>query len=89
MNKIIYKYTLPLEIYPNEIDIDIPRLAEFLDAQWQNGQVVLWYELPVDYKYIDNHIFTIIFTGQEFNSFGKNYLATTQTDTGYVLHIYE
>lgn len=85
MKKIIYKYILNAGI----VKVEMPAGAKILCVQEQNNLPVLWAEVDINQP-LENRVFSLVHTGEEFDTTYKTYIATCLLDEGdYVVHIYE
>lgn len=90
MNNIVYKY--PLKPIRGQIQsVRIPMTADVLDAQFQDGNFVLWASVSDEYEskeIKENRWFIILFTGEKTRECLKEHIATLQLH-GLVYHIFE
>ena len=85
MKKIIYKYPLNSSI----VKIQMPVGAKILCVQDQYNTPTLWAEVDI-YQPTENRVFSLILTGEDFETTYKTYIGTCVLDQGsYVVHIYE
>lgn len=85
--KIIYKYKIPFA--PASTQLMIHRDAQLLDAQLQEGIIVLWARVDTE-NTPGPRIITSVMTGEQLTdktSFSK-YIATVQYE-GFVSHIFD
>lgn len=81
---VIYKYPLTITDYQ---ELDIPSGATLLDAQFQNGQLVLW-ALCSQTEEMGKRAIYIRGTGNKFTHIlGENYLKSVQ-EGNFVWHIF-
>lgn len=85
MQKVIYKYELN---FKSVTTIEMPKSAEVLTIQMQNGIPCIWAKLNPDQEK-QLRTFMLIGTGHSFEDFGNlNYIGTIQ-DSYYVFHCFE
>lgn len=82
---VIYKQVLQVT---DEQKLTLPARAALLDAQFQNGEICIWYAFPIDDTETVETTFYIIGTGNEFpETFSGKYWKTVQADR-FVWHVF-
>lgn len=83
--KVIFKYEIG-----RRTDISLPVGSEVLSVGFQRGDIVLWVKQPTNQLKREIRTFITIFTGEEFDDTGIEYIGTTHSnDVTYVFHVYE
>ncbi len=92
MERTIYKYEIPLSPLPSKFSIDIPKGAEVLTAQLQNGVPQLWALVSPDNEKEERN-FEIFGTGHDVPvgmGIERKYISTYQAIEGLlVFHFFE
>lgn len=83
MEKVVYKYTLPL----GRSEIWLPPEAEIVHVHEQHGQICMWV-LESTGPSTAVRIFEVKGTGTVFDSEGLAYIGTVHSDP-FVWHIFE
>lgn len=84
----IFKYVVPFE-RNGKCTIELPMLANIIDAQLQGTKIVLWAVVDIGRQSEYRH-FKLLMTGEEFIDANQlEHIATIQTQTGIVAHLFE
>ena len=89
-NNVVYKYSLKPFRSTRQL-VRMPMGAEILDAQFQDGQFVMWASLYDSYEQRnlkEDRAFVILYTGEVTKHRIRQHLATLQMH-GLVYHIFE
>jgi len=82
--KVVYKYAIHETVVST---LELPKYSKILCVQMQQGKPKIW--ALVDTKQpLEARKFLVIYTGQEFQDSGSNYIGTYQVGA-LVYHLFE
>lgn len=85
IDSAIWKYRLPLH---EETTIGMPSGSEFLSVAEQDGEITMWFMVPVEGLGNDERKFVVVGTGHPFSMQGLKFLGTVILGS-YVWHVFE
>ena len=87
MRKTIWKYDVPMEDY---FEIDMPKDAQILTVQTQNGEPKLWALVNLDITILEKRKFRHSGTGHPITDDNMDYIGTYQLHGGgLIFHVFE
>jgi hypothetical protein len=89
--KKIFKYELSgamTEVWGSRIDVEIPASGKFLSAGFQNGRVVVWYEVETTNP-VWTHSFAVLPTGAPVGSNMTHLKTFANLEMTFLIHLYQ
>ena len=83
----IFKYPIPVSDHGERFSIKMPRGAQVLTVQLQNGVPCIWAFVDPDCEQMDERVFYVFGTGREIDVNDITYVGTYQF-YGYVWHLF-
>ncbi len=86
--KQIWKFRLFDRERLGDGSVQVPKGAEYLTCQTQNGHIYAWFIVDPTERNLEPRKYQMIGTGHDFNPEGLRHFATLQ-ESGYVWHLFE